>query len=231
MDWLNYTLWPRLKAGVGAGLGYVNVDTGSDQPYENLQANVSWRATDKLSFQISGGLQARQFLGATSQTYPVGVLTNLSFVTINSSSELITPIFNAVVQYQPFQDTQISVNAGRTVSPSLIPGSDTVATSFGANINQTLFTKFSLNLGASYSLAKFTGVGLGANKLPNNELELVLQNSGRTDDTYGFSARLSHPLLRRGTWAVYYQYSSNDSTAPGYGYRGNQVGFDISYRY
>jgi len=51
---LNYQFWPRLTAGVGAGFGYVNVDTGSDQTYEQLLARVNWRPTDKLSFQING---------------------------------------------------------------------------------------------------------------------------------------------------------------------------------
>lgn len=231
MNWLNYTFWPRLTAGVGAGVGYLNVETGSDQPYENLQADVNWRATDKISIQVSGGLQVRQFLGATSQTYLVGVITNLSYVTINSSSDLITPIFNATIQYQPFQDTQISVNAGRSISPSLIPGSDTIDTSFGASINQTLFKKFALNLGASYSVSKFTQTGSVANTLPNNEIELALQDNGRSDDNYILTARLSHPFLRRGSWSVFYQYSDNQSTEAGFGYHGNQVGFDISYRY
>ena len=227
MDWLNYTFWPRLTAGVGAGLGYVNVDTGSDQPYENLQANVSWRATDKLSFQINGGLQARQFLNVSSQTYYLPNTNGVSSLTLTPASDLVTPTFSAAVQYQPFEKTQISLNGSRSIQPALIPGSDTITTSFGAGVNQGLFKKFNLALSGGYTISKYISAGIGVNE----NLDLVQQDTGRTDDNYNFSARLSHPFLRRGTWAVYYQYSSNDSTAPGYAYRGNQIGFDISYRY
>jgi len=110
------------------------------------------------------------------------------------------------------------VNAGRSISPSLIPGSDTIDTSFGASINQTLFKKFALNLGASYSVSKFTQTGSVANTLPNNEIELALQDNGRSDDNYILTARLSHPFLRRGSWSVFYQYSDNQSTEAGFGY-------------
>jgi hypothetical protein len=40
---------------------------------------------------------------------------------------------------------------------------------------------------------------------------------------------LSHPLLKRGTCAVFYQYSDNQSTEPGFGYQSSQIGFEISY--
>src|SRR3984957_10782977 len=64
LEWLNYTFWPRLNAGIGAGVGYVNVNTGPDQIYEQLQGRVNWRATDKISFQVNAGVQDVQFLAS-----------------------------------------------------------------------------------------------------------------------------------------------------------------------
>jgi len=207
MDWLNYQFWPRLTAGIGAGAGYVSVDTGPDQTYEQLQARVNWRATDKVSFQISGGGDDRQFAGS-------------------SQPDSITPIFSASIQYLPFKDTQISVSASRAVAPSLFQGADTETTSFGANINQRLFKKFSLNVGVGYNTSKYVEtevINLGPVNL------LYVQN--RTDDYYSFNARLSHPLFRRGTWGISYQYNDNQSTAAGFSYKGSQAGFDVSYSY
>ena len=81
LDWLNYQFWPRLSAGVGAGFGYVNVETGPDMTYEQLQARTDWRATDKISFQLHAGGEDRQFSGsgatgvwAWAMTWRVGAM-------------------------------------------------------------------------------------------------------------------------------------------------------------
>ena len=214
-DWLNYQFWPRLTAGVGAGLGYVNVDSGSDQTYEQLLARVNWRATDKISFQVNGGIEDRQFLNLTGSA--IGIVgTNL--VHITPASDLVSPVFGAAVQYAPFKHTQISLNASRSVAPSLFQNEVTETTSFGGNLNQRLLKKFQLNLGGGYNIAQYTS-SLGG------------FTADRRDNYYYFNARLSHPFLKRGTCAVFYQYSDNQSTAPGFSYKGSQIGFEISYGY
>ncbi len=211
-DGLNYELWPRMIVGAGVTAGYVNLDIGSDQTYEQINAQVNWRATDKLSVQFSGGMEDRQYAAS-------------------SQPDSLTPVFSGSLQYQPFADTQISVSGSRSVSPSLVPGSDTTATSFGANISQTLFRKFTLNLGTSYNISKFAQIALAVRELSPGWYQLYAENVGRTDDNIGFTARLSHPLLRRGTWSVFYQYADNQSTVQAFSYRSSQVGFDLSYRY
>jgi hypothetical protein len=212
LDWLNYQFWPRLSIGAGAGVGYVNVDFGPDQTFEQLQARVNWRATDKLSLLLSGGGQDWQY---SSSSQP------------NS----LTPTFSASIQYLPFHDTQISLIASRSTAPSVIPGSDSTATSIGININQLLFQKFSLNLGAGYNVSKYKELALFVQQLSPGQYQLYLANQGRSDDNYGLSVRLSHPLLRRGTWSVFYQYNDNQSSVSGFSYRSSQVGFEISYHY
>jgi hypothetical protein len=206
MDWVNYAFTQRLNVGVGAGVGYVNEDIGPDETYEQIQGRVNWRATDKLSFQLSGGGQDRQY-AASSQP--------------NS----LTPIFSGAIQYLPFEDTQISVSASRSVSPSVIPGSDSTTTSFGLALTQRLFKDFSLNLGAGYGISKYTEIVAPFPGLPL----YFLQN--RTDDNYSFNVRLSHPMWQRGTWAIFYQYNDNQSSEPGFGYKSNQFGFELTYRY
>ena len=82
-DWLNYSFWSRLTVGLGAGAGYNDLTQQGDQDFQTLQGKISWRATDKLSFQITGGAEEQEF--ATS-----------------GESASLTPIFSASVQYQPF---------------------------------------------------------------------------------------------------------------------------------
>jgi len=53
----------------------------------------------------------------------------------------------------------------------------------------------------------------------------------REDDFYSLSARLSRTFLKRGTIAVVYQLSKDDSTLQGFSFTSHQVGFQIGYRY
>jgi hypothetical protein len=210
LDWLNYEFWPRLNAGIGAGVGYVlvgaNGQSGSsnpDQTYQQLQGRVNWRAIDKLSFQLNAGFEVRQFLASGYNT------------TLN-------PLFGLTIQYQPFESTELSINAGRTVAPSdyyLAAQQSSVITA-GAYLNQRLFREFSAQLGVTYSVTDYNSPVAG---LANNVL--------RTDDQISFNAQISHPFWKRGTWAVFYQYAHNTSTVPGFGYESNQVGFQLSFAY
>lgn len=205
MEWLNYEFWPRLNAGIGAGFGYVNVNIGPNQVFEQLQGRVNWRATDKISFSINAGFEDRQFL-------------------TSGAGNLLNPLFGASIQYQPFEQTQISLSASRVVSTSslFVLASVTETTGINLNLNQRLFGKYYLDLGAGYSTIKYTeSISIGSSTFSGN----------RVDDNYSFSARLSRAFLKRGTAAVTYQYSDNSSTLPGFSYSSSQIGFEIGYSY
>ena len=212
LDWLNYEFWPRLNAGLGVGAGYVLVQANNlaptsvsnpNQTYQQLQGRVNWRATDKISLQLNGGLEARQFLAS-------------------GFSSSLTPIFGLAIQYQPFERTEISVNASRSVSPSdyYLPAQETVATSVGLYLNQQLFRKFNLQAGTTYTVTDY-----------NSQTGVAGSGSIRTDDQISFNVQLNHPFLKRGTWSIFYQYVKNDSNLPGFTFESNQVGFELNYSY
>lgn len=219
MEWLNYLFWERLNAGLGVGYGYINEAVGSDAMYEQYQGRINWRATDKISFQVSGGLQDQQYLSA-------------------GSGDLRTPIFNASIQYQPFSQTRLSVTGSRTVSTSYFQNQTTENTSIMADLNQRLLGKLHLDLSGGYNTSKYNSYASVASGL-------VGLGSGRTDDYYSFNVRLSCPFLKRGTFSVFYQYSDNSSTQTGfvsynqnsftsqsaYSYTSSQVGFEIGFKY
>lgn len=227
LDWLNYQFWSRLNIGVGAGGGYVVIQNDSqtggttnqkgsnsqavgannqnqDQTYEQIQARLNWRATDKISFQISGGIEDRQFSTA-------------------GSSDSLSPIFSVAIQYLPFKDTQISLTAGSSVSESdyYLVAQETKITSLALNLNQQLFRRFTLALSIGYSETDYSSPTVAA----------LAAAANRTDDVVSFNARLSHPFFKRGTWSVFYQYSDDTSSQAGYTFESNQTGFDISYRF
>ena len=198
LDWLNYQFWPRLDAGLGAGFGYVNVDAGSDMTYEQFQGRFRWRATDKLSFQVHGGLEDRQFLSG-------------------GAGNLLNPIAGGLLQYQPFEATKLSLMADRTVAVSYFQNQTTESTEVTGDFNQRLLKRFFLDLAGGYHTVKYVGAGAAA--------------TARRDDYYTFNVRLSCSFRQRGTAAVFYQYSNDASSVPGFSFASNQVGFEIGYRF
>ena len=110
--------------------------TGSpDSINEQYQGRVNWRATDKISFQLSGGLEDQQYLSG-------------------GAGDLVTPIFGATIQYLPFEQTQLSVSANRTVSPSVFQNQTTENTGITPIVNQRLLGKLHLDLSGAYGTAK-----------------------------------------------------------------------------
>ncbi len=207
MDWLNCTFWPRLSAGLGLGFGYNQQDGSPDNINEQYQGQLNWRATDKISFQLSGGLQDQQYLSG-------------------GAGDLLTPIFSAGVQYQPFTQTQIGLTASRSISSSYFQNQDTESTTISGQLQQRLLGEFNLSLSGSYGNSRYVASATGL-------------STSRVDDLYSFNARLSHSFLgQRGTISVLYQYSKDTSSqsgfvAPGsgFGFSSSQVGFEIGYQY
>jgi hypothetical protein len=222
LDWINYEFWPRLNAGLGVGGGYVLVEsdgngngngqaavnngqTGNlDQYYEQVQARVNWRATDKISIQVSGGLEDRQFMTA-------------------GTGDSLNPVFSLSIQYQPFKYTQISLVGSRTVASSdfYLAAQQTETTLVGVTLSQQLWRKFNLGMGLNYAQTDYSAPGFaGAGNAAN-----------RSDDVVSFNVQLSHPFYKRGTWSLFYQYSDDTSSQTGFSYQSSQVGFSVSYSF
>jgi len=206
MDWFNVQIRPRLSVGLGLGFGYNQQDGSPDSINQQYQGRVSWRATDKISFQLGGGLQDQEYLSG-------------------GASDLVTPILNAGIQYQPFDHTQLSLNVSRTVSPSTFQNQATEATSITGGLNQRLLGRLTLVLSGGYSTTDYIATFSGL-------------STGRSDDTYNFGARLSFPFLQRGTVSLIYQYSKNISSQSGFaassnafGFNSRQVGFEVGWSY
>jgi hypothetical protein len=199
MDWLNYQFWPRLNVAVGAGGGYDDEASSPDMTFQQVQGRVNWRATDKISFQLHGGVEVRQFLSG-------------------GASPLVNPIFDATIQYQPFEQTRISITGQRIVSSSYLQDQVTETTGVNADLNQRLLGKLFLDLSGGYQLVKYVS-------------SVNTSSPNREDDIYSFNVRLSRAFLKRGTIAVLYQLSKDNSSLPGYSFTSHQVGFQIGYSY
>jgi hypothetical protein len=206
MDWLYDQFWSRFNAGIGAGVGYNQQDGSPGSIYQQYQVSVNWRITDKVSFSANGGLEDQEYLSG-------------------GASDILTPIFGGTIQYQPFDQTRISVTANRTVTSSYYQSEDVENTSVTGDFNQRLFGGLFLDLSGGYMTSSYVATVVGL-------------STGRNDDSYSFNARLTCPFPKRGTFAVFYQYSNNSSTQTGFAvgasafsYSTSQFGFDISYTY
>ena len=171
--------------------------------YERIETRIRWRALDKVSFQVHGGAEIRQFRSG-------------------GFSDLVNPIAGATIQYQPFDFTQLSLNAERVVNVSVLTTSAsqsqvTESVSVTADLNQRLLGKLYLNLEGGYHTSKYVASGS--------------VSSGRSDDYYTFNARLGFQFLKRATAGVFYQYSDNTSSLSGYTFTSNQTGFELGYQF
>src|SRR5208337_441654 len=107
-----------------------------DMTFQQFQGRIAWRASDKISLQLSGGMEVLQFLsgGAAPEVNPIGAAT---------------------IQYQPFAQTRFSVTGSQTVSSSYLQDQFTKTTAVTADLNQRLLGKLFLDLSGGYQLVKY----------------------------------------------------------------------------
>ena len=70
-------------------------------------------------------------------------------------STLVNPIFDATIQYQPFEQTRISLTGQRVVSATYLQDQVTETTGVSADLNQRLLGKLFLDLNGGYQLVKY----------------------------------------------------------------------------
>jgi len=199
MDWLNYQFWPRLTVAAGMGGGYDDNREGPDMAFEQFQGRINWRATDRIGFQLHGGVEVRQYLSG-------------------NASDRVNPIFDASIQYRPFEMTQISVTGQRVVSTSYLQNEVTETTGVNASLNQRLPERFFLNLTGGYQFVKYIS-------------SAAASGPDRRDDYFFLNAQLGRTFLRRGSIGVIYQINRDDSSSGGYSFTSHQIGFQIGYSY
>ena len=206
LEWLNYQFWPRLNAGLGLGFGYNQQENSPDSVYEQYQGRVNWRATDKISFQLSGGLHDQQYLSG-------------------GASSFLTPVFGGSIQYQPFEQTRFSVNANRDVNTSSYQGQVTIVTAVTADLNQRLLGRLNLDLSGGYSTTEYQASTAGATTARNDNL--VSFNARLSCPVY---RRATVSLFYS-----YGNNSSSQSgfttSASGYAYTTSQGGLELKYNY
>jgi hypothetical protein len=138
-EWLHYEVSPRLDAAIGLGYGYVGITPGPDMTYWKPDGQIAWKATDKISFNVQGGVERRK-----SRAIDAKVLTN--------------PILNAAVAYQMLETTSFSFGASRAVAASYFANEVTVSTGWNAAVQQRLLGEFHLSVGVGQQKVSYVSV-------------------------------------------------------------------------
>ncbi len=124
-NYLNWQIEPKTSLSAGAAFGYISVDKGAAQTYEQVLARVSYDSGRHVSGNLYGGVEFRQF----------GVQDD------------VNPVFGLQAFYSPWDATMISLSASRVVTVSAAyAGQDVVITGATLKISQELYGRITLGL-------------------------------------------------------------------------------------
>ena len=202
----------KLVVGINASGGYDVISPGSDMKFEQLQGTLSWQPFEKLSVMGSVGVEDTQMLG----------------------TQLIDPTYSASINYQPFQNTSMSLIGSRSVSPSVYQDDVIETTTISATFRQRFLQHFNFEVSGGYSSTPYLGFAT-ADEFNNNHpgaplIDTTVQQS-RTDDTRYVRVSVGSNFRQRGSVSIFYSYSDLTSTLTPYALTTTQVGFEIGWRY
>jgi hypothetical protein len=194
-----YTLRRGLVFSFGISGGYSIAYRSPESVFIGPRVAVTWETTRKISLSASGSLDQRWVLGG-------------------ASSFNQTPTYTVSATYGPFSQTNLSLGASLTDSPSLLRGQTRQTEAWSLGINQRLLGALQLSLGYNQSTSTFTSIVARGRRV-------------RRDDRDAMTAGLSMGFIRRGSVSVTYEQGDNSSNEPGFGTRSQRVGLSVGYGY
>jgi hypothetical protein len=202
---LDFKVLNRVKMGVGAVMGYLDVD-GAGNPNSSYQqglVRLAWAATEKLTVTGDAGFEHR----------------NIQAAGIKDPNEFI---FGLGVEWKAAEQTIISLNGTRGTKVSNSNGGQlNQETSLTASVKHGLWEGVSLGLGGGYSLGQYSAT-------------TVAGAVGLRDDAYVFAKpSITYKFMERAQASLFYQYRRNDSNLVDNGndFYNNQLGLELSYRF
>ena len=149
---LNYRYSDKVVVGIGGTGGYDLVDDPNPaQTFEQVNLRATYQATGKISLNVSGGVEFRQFEN-------------------NSRGEYISPVFELSATYQPFDGTSVTLaGSRRTFNSSVLAGQDLAGTTITASLRQRLVQRFYVGVSGGYQNSDYfsTVNGVAANRQDN----------------------------------------------------------------
>jgi hypothetical protein len=149
---INYHYSDKTVVGIGGTGGYDIVDQPNpNQTFEQANARLSYQATDKISFNLSGGVEFRQF-------------------DHNSRGQYISPVFELSASYQPSDATSITLSGSRRTNNSgVLAAQDYAATIVDFGLRQRFLQRFYVGVNTGYQNSDYfsTVNGVSATRQDN----------------------------------------------------------------
>jgi hypothetical protein len=149
---INYRYSDKVVFGIGGTGGYDFVDAPNpNQSFEQANLRASYQATGKISLNLSGGVEFRQFEN-------------------NSRGEYISPVFELSASYQPFDATSLTLSGSRrTFNSGVLAGQDFAGTTITVSFRQRLLQRFYVGVSGGYQNSDYfsTVNGVAANRQDN----------------------------------------------------------------
>jgi hypothetical protein len=149
-DKIRYIFSQHTELAVGMTLGFVSESEGSDEGYFRPVAELTWRPTDKISLDVTGGAEHREFFG-------------------DPWTCLNTPIFELGAHYFPFDSTKWTLSAGREIAAALFENQITKTTHWNLSVEQRLLGHFFLTGTVGYTQVAYIPTGGGADGARNDD--------------------------------------------------------------
>ena len=133
--WVAYQALPKTNVALGYTHGWVDVDNGNGQSFDQIQLRAIWKGTEKISAKVSGGMEWRGIENredTTNATFAVGLI------------------------YKPFDATSIFINGFRRTNTSASGFNESYSvTGFDARVIQRFSQKYFLTAAGGIQTASY----------------------------------------------------------------------------
>lgn len=182
--WANYQVRPKITLALGLTYGQVELSSGPSQSYEQVLLRMRYRATEKVRFDLTGGMEFREIQGVSNPT---------------------NGVFSAGLTYTPFDGTSIYVQGyRRNVTSAGSPPSAYTVTGVEVQFRQRFWKRYYAVLAAGYQNSAYDyftssdtrndnvfyihpSIGMDITQWLSCELGMTYRQDDSTVEKYSFS--------------------------------------------
>jgi putative beta-barrel porin BBP2 len=197
-DWVDRRVGGKLDLGLGGAFGFVYPDINPNQTYQ--------QALVRGSYQISGKLDVRSYLGLEVREYDGGI------------SDTLDPVFNLALIYQVRPLTTFTLEAHRQDQPSPEGSYNYKTLGFSGGVRQRFLGRLSASLSAGYDNVDYVQLSSTA-------------TLNRSDNYYSVRAGLDYEVDQHLTTSLFYIFQGDTSNVERFTYANNLAGLRVAWRY